>query len=126
MATPETKESKTWLGVLAFFVVLALLGPTLLYRGVFDPDRGGESSPRSDALYYTTGEITELNAGEGRVFIAHEEIPGVMEAMTMPFSVRDASVLKPFRTGEAVSFSFRRGERGFQIDEITHAAAATP
>ncbi len=128
MAKLEATDSKMWIGVLAFFVVLALLGPTLLYRGVFDPDRGKSPERQSDAVYYTTGTITEINAREGRVHIDHAAVPGVMEAMTMPFSVGDASVLASFGVGDAVRFGFRRRDRGFWIEEISHAAsaAATP
>lgn len=115
------KESKTWLGVLAFFVVLALLGPTLIFRGFFDPDHGKTEVVEADTLYYTIGVIREIDAAERRMFIEHEEIPGVMPAMTMPFTVRDASILKPFREGERVSFNFRMRDRGAWIEEISTA-----
>lgn len=123
MAQKEATDSKAWMGVLAFFVVLALLGPTLLYRGVFDPDRVKTDAPVSDAVYYTSGEVTELDWSNLQVYIDHEAVPGVMEAMTMPFYVRDDSVLKRVRVGDLVRFGFRRRERGFWIDEITPTSA---
>jgi len=54
----------------------------------------------------TTGTISEVR-DDGRVLvIAHDEIPGYMRAMTMPFEVeagaRDASLKK----GDAITFTF--------------------
>lgn len=69
------------------------------------PTAASPSSSSAEARS-TTGTITEVR-DEGRVLvIAHEELPGYMRAMTMPFEVeanaRDGSLQK----GDAITFTF--------------------
>jgi protein SCO1/2 len=57
-----------------------------------------------DALrYQVTGVVTAAPA-EGRVMVAHEEIPGYMAAMTMPFAV-DAAAPPAVKAGDRVRFT---------------------
>lgn len=74
------------------------------------PACGGSPAPMapgsSAEARSTSGTIAEVR-DEGRVLvIAHDEIPGYMRAMTMPFEVdasaRDATLKK----GDAIAFSF--------------------
>lgn len=54
----------------------------------------------------TRGTITEVR-DEGRVLvIAHEEIPGYMRGMTMPFEVDAAARDATLKKGDAIEFSF--------------------
>lgn len=60
-----------------------------------------------------------LTAPEGRsVRIAHDEIPGYMDAMTMAFTLADGEspVLKP---GDRVRFILRVGKPGNQAEDVT-------
>lgn len=62
------------------------------------------------------GEVREVMAAEGQVMIAHEDIPGLMPAMTMSFDVADPALLRGVRPGQRVVFRLvRRG----QVYEIT-------
>jgi Cu/Ag efflux protein CusF len=48
----------------------------------------------------------------GAVFLTHEELPGLMDAMTMGFDVEDAKILEGLAPGDPVRFTVRRdGER---------------
>ncbi len=47
---------------------------------------------------------------DGKIRIQHDEIPGFMPAMTMPFFV-DAADVEELRPGDQVVFEFRVGER---------------
>ena len=58
----------------------------------------------AEAVYHVTGKITELHPGENSVEIQHDEIPGYMKAMTMPFDVKDTNVLAGLNPGDTVSF----------------------
>lgn len=56
---------------------------------------------------------------EGRtVVIRHEEIPGYMIAMTMPFEVRDTNELKGLKKGDGVEFRLRVTETDGWIDQV--------
>jgi protein SCO1 len=50
------------------------------------------------------GQIRELDIDSKTIRIAHEEIPGYMAAMTMPFQVKDTSVLHGLKVGDDVGF----------------------
>src|SRR5438067_276725 len=102
----KESDSKTWMGVLAFFVVLALLGPTLLFRAAFDPDHG-KAPQIENRSYSVRGAVQSVDARERSVTIAHEAIPNVMPAMTMPFNVPDPRTLSALSPGDAVEFTFR-------------------
>lgn len=52
--------------------------------------------------YKVKGEVKEVDAEKKLVTIKHEEIPGFMAAMTMPFEVRDAALLTAVKKGDMV------------------------
>lgn len=54
--------------------------------------------------YEVAGKVVRVEAARRSVVIDHETIPGFMEAMTMPFDVRDPAILDGLRKGEAVRF----------------------
>lgn len=56
--------------------------------------------------YAARGVIKSLDVARKRVSIAHEDIPGFMSAMTMPFDVKDPSLLAGLAVGDTVTFSF--------------------
>jgi len=49
--------------------------------------------------FQVKGIIIEVTPKEKRVEIKHEEIPGYMQAMTMPFEVKDANELPGWSRG---------------------------
>ncbi len=51
------------------------------------------------------GQIRSVETDGTTVHIAHEEIPGFMPAMEMPFTVKDASLLKGLAPGDRVTFT---------------------
>ncbi|HEY6952656.1 MAG TPA: SCO family protein [Bacteroidota bacterium] len=48
------------------------------------------------------GEVVRIMPDEQRVMIAHEEIPNYMKAMTMPFKVKDTTLLATVHVGDSV------------------------
>lgn len=68
--------------------------------------------------YEVTGVVRELKIDGKTVVIKHDEIPGYMQAMTMPFEVRDADLLKGVSAGDRVKFRLRVTEDDGWIDRI--------
>ena len=61
--------------------------------------------------------MREVEAESGLVTIRHEAIPGFMDAMTMPFDVKDREVLDDLRPGDEVEGTLRVvSERGVVKD----------
>jgi protein SCO1 len=56
----------------------------------------------STDTYEVTGVILGIDDERRQVLIRHDDIPGFMPAMTMPFSVEDASVLEGRERGDVV------------------------
>lgn len=55
--------------------------------------------------YSASGLITKIDPSHHRVVISCNDIPGYMDAMTMPLSVRTASALKNLTPGTMVDFT---------------------
>jgi protein SCO1 len=67
--------------------------------------------------YPLKGVVRKLSRESGHVTIQHEAIPGLMGAMTMPFSVKDRTVLNGLQPGDSVAATLRvREERGVVND----------
>jgi protein SCO1/2 len=62
------------------------------------------------ARYSTEGTVEHLTPM--RAEIAHEEVPGYMPAMTMPFFAKEEGQLASFTVGDRVSFTFEVQEGG--------------
>lgn len=56
-------------------------------------------------IFHGKGKITGLNADAGFVTIAHEDIPGLMDAMEMQFEAKPAALLKGLKVGDKVDFA---------------------
>ena len=58
---------------------------------------------RSPAQRYDLrGKIVSFNKAQQQVVIQHEEVPGFMEAMTMPFTLREDSAFDVMRAGDGI------------------------
>jgi protein SCO1/2 len=79
----------------------------------------GFLSPASQAgttNYLVRGVLKELS--ERQLVIAHEAIPNFMEAMTMPFNVRDKAIPTNLATGDRISFQLHVTENESWIDHV--------
>ena len=59
-----------------------------------------ESKPAN--FYHLKGQVVALDPASSLITIAHEKIPGFMEAMTMPFSVKDSVLFRGVKVGDSV------------------------
>lgn len=77
---------------------------------------GGEAccgeSGASGERHGTRGIVRATGESDDVLFIEHEDIPGVMPSMTMPFVLGDAEAAGRFGPGDAVAFEFAMDERG--------------
>jgi protein SCO1/2 len=55
-------------------------------------------------VFDAKGVVKELEADGKTAVIRHEAIPGYMQAMTMPFEVKDTNLLRGLKAGDAISF----------------------
>lgn len=70
--------------------------------------------------YFVKGIIEETPEPGGKIVrIRHEEIPGYMEAMTMPFDVKDPKELEGVKAGDKVLFRLLVTEDDGWIDRLS-------
>jgi len=62
--------------------------------------------------------VKSIDAKRPSIKIDHEDIPGLMPAMTMEFYVRDVSLLEGIKTGDTIEFTVENGVSGLSIAEI--------
>jgi protein SCO1 len=81
--------------------------------------RQAASAPAGARTFYVKGVVREVRADGRSVRIQHEAIPDYMEAMTMPFSVKETNELAGLESGQAVLFRLVVTEEDSWIDEVT-------
>lgn len=90
---------------LAFFVLCSatlasIVSATLIYHY----HQATAVPVASNQVFEVKGQIRSLEADGKTVHIAHEDIPGFMPAMEMPFIVKNPSVLRGLGSGDVVKF----------------------
>jgi protein SCO1/2 len=76
------------------------------------------STATNPTSFQVQGVVIELMPDEKTVRIKHEEIPGYMAAMTMPFEVRDTKELAGLEAGDRVAFRMLVTDDDGWIDQI--------
>jgi protein SCO1 len=69
------------------------------------------------------GVVKELRATS--VIVAHDEIPGYMDAMTMPFNVKDSNAIAALKPGDNISFRLVVTEDKSWIENIVRASGSS-
>ncbi len=98
-----------------YIVLLALCGATLtgvIAAVLIHAKQQGVTGTKqetagSEQVFQVNGEVRGLDVAESTVRIAHEDIPGFMPAMEMPLTVKDLSLLRGLKAGDAVRFELR-------------------
>jgi protein SCO1/2 len=68
--------------------------------------RETHSEPAQNSSYKTyklRGKVISTWPATGEVTLAHEAIPGFMEAMTMPYKLKDTSILSELHPGDVIT-----------------------
>jgi len=101
----------------------ALLG-ALLVASCSEERSRSEPSVVATQNYAVKGVVRELKPDGRTVVIRHEEIPGYMEAMTMPFRVRDTNELRGITSGDALSFRLNVTDDASWIDQVNRTGSS--
>lgn len=63
---------------------------------------GGGRATRQAKRYELRGTIVSFNKAQRQVVVSHEDVPGLMEGMTMPFTLEEESAYDVMRAGDRV------------------------
>jgi protein SCO1/2 len=73
----------------------------------------------NNKVFVVEGQIIGFSENENRIFINHEEIPGYMDAMSMPFNLRDMQEVSEYAIGDAIRFEFHVTPDGSWIQNLS-------
>jgi len=80
-------------------------------------------------VYHLHGKVVSTDAAKGEVTLNHEAIPGFMEAMTMPYKLKDASILGELHPGDVITADVlvsQNSDADILLDHIVVVAQAKP
>lgn len=102
-----------------FRPTLLLLSLLLCLNGCNRPSTsGGAPTPERVTTYEVRGVLRKLMPATHKAVIAHETIPGYMDAMTMEFTAGDAAEFAGVQPGDALAFRLNVTEDRSWIDRV--------
>ena len=93
----------------------ALLTPALIAAETSQPPAAKKTA--APKRYPLRGVITAVQADRSALMVKHEEIPGVMRAMTMLFKV-DAATLKSVQKGQTITGMMSREGTDWVLHDV--------
>jgi len=80
---------------------------------------GRSTNPNEGADHYDTrGVVRGFSPDRSTIEIQHENIPGFMPSMTMPFVTRDPKQIADLKIGDAISFRMAVTKKDFWIENV--------
>jgi protein SCO1/2 len=87
------------------------------------------TSDSSYKTYKLRGKVVSTNPATGEVTLNHEAIPGFMEAMTMPYKLKDAGILSELHPGDLITADLlvsQQSDADVVLDHIVVVGQAKP
>ncbi len=106
---------------------LAVLIATGCHSGP-KPDAQAAANP-SYKTYHLRGKIVSTDPSTGEMTISHEAIPGFMEAMTMPYRVKNSGILSELHPGDVITadlFVSQTDDADVYLDHIVVVGQGKP
>lgn len=75
--------------------------------------------------YELKGKVVSVDRAQQRVTIAHEEIRGFMEAMTMPFTLKDTAIIRDISPNDSIQATLVVAEDSFWLEDVVITKPAT-
>ena len=91
----------------------------LVFLAIFLPYMRGVSPGQSGLTYGGKGMIIEVDQGERKITLNHEEIQGLMPAATMEYDVESAGLLQGLKSGDRVRFKLDSRGIEFVVVDIS-------
>ena len=93
------------------------------------PFAGGKVA--AEKWYPVRGVIVSTDADKGEVLLKHDAISGFMEAMTMPYKLKDPTIISELHAGDVITATLMTQESSYgpvnmRLDHIVVIAQARP
>lgn len=80
-----------------------------------------EAKDTTAKRYNLTGRVVSIDKPAHSINVDGDEIPGFMAAMTMPYQVKDVSVLDKLSPGDQIKAEIVMGDDGVYLENIVPA-----
>jgi protein SCO1 len=111
-------------------VIRPLIASALCAAFILAGCRGGSKPDLNSSAassYKVRGKVVSTNTASAEVTLDHEAIPGFMEAMTMPYKLKDANILSELHPGDVIAADLlvsQNADAGLVLDHIVVVAQA--
>lgn len=116
--------------MIRYFLASAILGVVLLAGCHGGRNSVTESSANAGVkVYHLRGTVVSADPSSGIVVVNGEEIPGFMEAMTMPYQLKNPGVANTLHSGDTITADVVVSKTSTQtvvLDDIHIVAEAKP
>lgn len=109
--------------------LLAALFVTGCHSGPQPDAQSAGPSQSSYKTYHLRGKIVSTDVSTGQITVNHEAIPGFMEAMTMPYRVKNPGILSDLHPGDVItadSFVSQTDDADVFLDHIVVVGQGKP
>ena len=97
---------------------LLLVTTALVILAIYFPQIRAATLAEGGTTYDGRGSVVSLDENAKKITLKHEEIKGLMPAMTMEFPLRSGETLNNVRTGDKVLFTLTPQGTDFIIEKI--------
>lgn len=111
-----------------------LLLALTVFAGCHSAQPAGQATASTAAspnfkVYKLHGKVVSTNSATGEVTLNHDAIPGFMDAMTMPYKLKDPSILTELHAGDIINADVlvsQGNDATVLIDHVVVVAQARP
>ena len=102
--------------------------PLILLAALAAPACKREAPPSAGQRYPLKGKVVDVDVTNRKVTIAHEDIPGFMPAMTMPFVVleKEAALLRGVGPGDEITATLVAPDSRYWLEDLVVVKKGTP
>ncbi len=102
--------------------------PLILVAALAAPACKRDTPPPAGQSYLLRGKVVEVDLANRKVTVAHEDIPGFMPAMTMPFVVleKDAALLRGMNPGDEITATLVALDSRYWLEDLVVVRTGTP
>jgi protein SCO1/2 len=116
---------------LLILLLLPALSLSLFVAGCHSasPNSSSSAEPQQFKTYPLRGKVVSTNPATGEVTLDHQAIPGFMEAMTMPYKLRDPRILSELHPGDLLTADLlvsQAADASVFVDHIVIVGQAKP
>jgi len=95
-----------------------ILTLAFLFLGAAIAGCGNSAAPLEERHFAVKGKVVAVDRDKKQVTLDHEDIPGLMKAMKMPFAVESEQLLDNIHAGDAVQGRLKVAGDKYTITEL--------